>query len=127
MRIEPLQAGERGQIVAVQVDDRLAGRVVQIDCPVKSDLFRRFVAGDPFSLQRHHRQPLSLQFAEAGAGRRRQQVAVRQQQRQIASGAGGIAALNNEAPICTISRSCCSVMTKLLLGTGKELDIAEVT
>nr|QIZ18009.1 hypothetical protein [Klebsiella pneumoniae] len=89
---EPLQAGERGQIVAVQVDDRLAGRVVQIDRPVKSDLFRRFVAGDPFPLQRHHRQPLSLQFAEAGAGRRRQQVAVRQQQRQIASGAGGIAA-----------------------------------
>ena len=113
----------------VQVDDRLAGRVVQnIDRPVKSDLFRRFVAGDPFPLQRHHRQPLSLQFAEAGAGRRRQQVAVRQQQRQIASGAGGIAAAKQRGAnlhhfLAVVAQS----LTKLLLGTGKELDIAEVT
>ncbi len=90
-RIQPLQAGEGGQMGAVQVHHGLAVRIVVVDGEVEGHLLGGAIPPQVFAAHAHGGEARRVEPAEAGAGRGGEQGAIRQFGREIAGAAGGIA------------------------------------
>ena len=97
-RIQPLQAGEGGQVGAVQVHHGPAVWIVVVDGEVEGHLLGGAITPQVLPLQVDMREPVGAQTPQAGAGGGGDQGAIRQQGREVAGAPGGIATLEEGGP-----------------------------
>ena len=86
------QAGQRRRISRMQMHHRARGRALVVEAEMQRQFLGRRVAGDMLAGEVELRQPVGLEEAEAGIGRREQKAVV-EPDRHVAGRAGGQAAL----------------------------------
>ena len=67
--VEVLQAGQRGEVGRVQMDNGVAGGVFTIQREVKDGFLARLVASEQVAVAIEYRQPLRREPSQRGAGR----------------------------------------------------------